>query len=84
MSDDPMKNAELLQSLRVHFQAAIYEDSCRAEHAESALEYLVTWIKAEATRIADERIAAIQLQGMDIGGKWLDHPSFRVKPKEGA
>ena len=46
---------------------------------------LTEWVAAEATRIAtriaDERIAAIQLQGMDIGGKWLDHPGFRVKPK---
>ena len=46
---------------------------------------LTEWVAAEAARIAerivDERIAAIQIQGSDIGGKWLDHPGFRVKPK---
>ena len=48
-----------------------------------------TWerkLAAAIRREIDERIAAIQLQGVDIGGKWLDHPGFRVKPKpkEGA
>lgn len=48
---------------------------------------LTEWIKAEATRIAEriveQRLAALEFQGVDIGGKWLDHPGFRVKPKGG-